>query len=137
MENQIKVELWDVDKADETEILNSIASADAVFVGSSTKYADMTGKLEDLLQQMQKMNLKASWLLPLVPTAGAEAIEVVQDYLNGTNMKVQSTSDVIKSTGMTHVEFPVRIRFSPTEVEKVKKIKNAAEFVSDLLLSVI
>lgn len=57
--------------------------------------------------------------------------------MNGTNMKVQSTSEVIKSTGMTHVEFPVRIRFSPTEVEKVKKIKNAAEFVSDLLLSVI
>lgn len=58
LENQIKVELWDVDKADETEILNSIASADAVFVGSSTKYADMTGKLEDLLQQMQKINLE-------------------------------------------------------------------------------
>ncbi|AOK90399.1 MULTISPECIES: FprA family A-type flavoprotein [Paenibacillus] len=138
LENQIQVELWDVDKADETEILNSIASADAVFVGSSTKYADMTGKLEDLLQQMQKMNLEGK-LAAAFGSYGwsGEAIEVVQDYLNGTNMKVQSTSDVIKSTGMTHVEFPVRIRFSPTEVEKVKKIKNAAEFVSDLLLSVI
>ncbi|WP_410511879.1 FprA family A-type flavoprotein [Paenibacillus sp. BR2-3] len=138
-ENNIAVDVWDADKADKTDILSSIAGADAVFIGSSTKYADMTGtNLEDILKELQSLNLEGK-LAAAFGSYGwsGEAIEVVQDYLNGTNMTVQSTSDVIKSTGMTHVEFPVRIRFSPKETEKVQKIKHAAEFVSDLLLSSI
>lgn len=96
----------------------------------------MIGNLENILKEMQNMNLEGK-LAAAFGSYGwsGEAIEVIQDYLNGTNMTVQSTSDVIKSTGMTHVEFPLRIRFSPKEPEKVQKIKNAAEFVSDLLLS--
>ncbi|NGP61136.1 FprA family A-type flavoprotein [Paenibacillus thiaminolyticus] len=138
LENNIAVELWDVDKADEADILHSIGTADAVLVGSSTKYADMTGKLETLLQKMQKMDL-AGKLGAAFGSYGwsGEAIEVVQDYLNQTNLTVQSTSSVIKSTGMTHVEFPVRVRFSPQEEDKIKKIRNAAEFISDLLLSAV
>ncbi|AHD07337.1 metallo-beta-lactamase family protein [Paenibacillus larvae subsp. larvae] len=136
-ENNISVDLWDVDKNDETQILTSIGAADAVFIGSSTKYADMAGKLEIFLQKMQNMELEGK-LAAAFGSYGwsGEAIEVVQDYLNKTNMTVLSTSNVIKSTGMTHVEFPVRVRFSPKEEDKIKKIKNAAEFVSDLLLSI-
>lgn len=135
-ENNIETEVWDADKSSATDILNSITSADAVFIGSSTKYADMIGNLENILKELHNMNLEGK-LAAAFGSYGwsGEAIEVIQDYLNGTNMTVQSTSEVIKTTGMTHVEFPVRIRFSPKEPEKVQKIKNAAEFVSDLLLS--
>ena len=138
VENNISVDLWDVDKADETEMLSSIGAADAVLIGSSTKYADMTGTLETLLQKLQEMNLEGK-LAAAFGSYGwsGEAIEVVQDYLNQTNMTVQSTSHVIKTTGMTHVEFPVRVRFSPKEEEKIKKIRNAAEFITDLLLSAV
>ncbi|MBN3523526.1 FprA family A-type flavoprotein [Paenibacillus apiarius] len=138
LENNISVDLWDVDKADETEILSSIGAADAVLIGSSTKYADMTGTLETLLQKLQEMNLEGK-LAAAFGSYGwsGEAIEVVQDYLNQTNMTVLSTSHVIKTTGMTHVEFPVRVRFSPKEEEKIKKIRNAAEFITDLLLSAV
>lgn len=137
-ENNIGTEVWDADKSSTADILNSIASADAVFIGSSTKYADMIGNLEAVLKGLKHMNLEGK----LAASFGSygwsgEAIEVIQDYLNGTNMTVQSTSEVIKTTGMTHIEFPVRVRFSPKEPEKVQKIKNAAEFVSDLLLSSI
>ncbi|MNC76659.1 hypothetical protein D3C75_1284280 [compost metagenome] len=52
-------------------------------------------------------------------------------------MDVQSTSNVIKTTGMTHVEFPIRVRFAPNDDIKKDKIKHAADFVSDLLLSAI
>jgi anaerobic nitric oxide reductase flavorubredoxin len=65
-----------------------------------------------------------------------EAIEVIQDYLNQTNMDVQSTSNVIKATGMTHVEFPVRVRFSPKD-EQLDKIEHSAGYVADLLTSAI
>ena len=51
-------------------------------------------------------------------------------------MEVQSTSHVIKTTGMTHVEFPVRIRFAP-KGEQLKKIEHSATYVADLLQSAI
>ncbi|MCL6458707.1 MAG: FprA family A-type flavoprotein [Gorillibacterium sp.] len=138
LDNNIEVELWDADKAEAADILNSIEAADAVLIGSSTKYADMTGNLESILLQLKTLNLEGKLAVAFGSYGwSGEAIEVVQDYLNGTNMTVQSTSGVIKTTGMTHVEFPIRVRFSPKEEEKTRKIKNAAEFISDLLLSAI
>ncbi|MES9705404.1 FprA family A-type flavoprotein [Bacillus toyonensis] len=136
--DNIQVTVFNADKAERNEIMRSIQEADAVFIGSSTKYADMIGNLEEILKEMTEMNLEGK----IAASFGSygwsgEAIEVVQDYLNETNMNVQSTSKVIKSTGMTHVEFPIRIRFSPKDEEKVKKIKHATTIVTDLLLSSI
>ncbi|EEM56214.1 FprA family A-type flavoprotein [Bacillus toyonensis] len=136
--DNIHVTVFNADKAKKLEVLKSIQEADAVFIGSSTRYADMIGNLEDILKEMTEMNLEGK----IGASFGSygwsgEAIEVIQDYLNETNMNVQSTSKVIKSTGMTHVEFPIRIRFSPKDEKKVKKIQHATTFVTDLLLSSI
>ena len=51
-------------------------------------------------------------------------------------MDIQITSNVIKTTGMTHVEFPVRVRFTPKD-EQLQKIEHSAAFVADLLRSAI
>lgn len=136
-ENNIQVSIFNADKSDKNEILESIQEADAVFVGSSTKYADMIGNLEDVLKELKNMNLqgKVGAAFGSYGWSG-EAIEVIQDYLNETNMDVQSTSHVIKTTGMTHVEFPIRVRFSPKD-DQLKKIQHSAMHVADLLLSVI
>lgn len=136
-ENQIQTTVFNADKSDKNEILESIQEADAVFVGSSTKYADMIGNLEEVLKDMKEMNLEGK-IGAAFGSYGwsGEAIEVIQDYLNQTNMNVQSTSHVIKTTGMTHVEFPVRVRFSPKN-EQLKKIEHSATFVADLLRSAI
>lgn len=136
-ENQIQTTVFNADKADKAEIIASIQAADAVWIGSSTKYADMIGNLEDLLIDLKDMNLEGK-IAAAFGSYGwsGEAIEVIQDYLLQTNMNVQSTSQVIKSTGMTHVEFPVRIRFAPKN-EQLKKIEHAAAFVTDLLQSAI
>ena len=136
--DNIKVTVFNADKSDKAQILGSIQEADAVFIGSSTKYADMIGNLEEILIEVKEMNLEGK-IAAAFGSYGwsGEAIEVVQDYLNETNMNVQSTSNVIKSTGMTHVEFPIRIRFSPKSEEKTQQIKHATTFVTDLLLSSI
>jgi len=136
--DNIKVTVFNADKSDKAQILGSIQEADAVFIGSSTKYADMIGNLEEILIEVKEMNLEGK-IAAAFGSYGwsGEAIEVVQDYLNETNMRVQSTSNVIKSTGMTHVEFPIRIRFSPKNEEKTQQIKHATTFVTDLLLSSI
>lgn len=136
-ENQIQATVFNADKCEKTDILASIKEADAVFIGSSTKYADMIGKLEDVLKDMVTMDLEGK-IGAAFGSYGwsGEAIEVIQDYLMQTNMNVQSTSHVIKTTGMTHVEFPVRVRFAPKD-EQLKKIEHSATFVADLLLSAV
>ena len=136
-ENEIQTEIFNADKSDKAEILDSIKAADAVFIGSSTKYADMIGNLEDVLKDMTRMDLEGK-IGAAFGSYGwsGEAIEVIQDYLNQTNMDTQSTSNVIKTTGMTHVEFPVRVRFTPKD-EQLQKIEYSAAFVADLLRSAI
>jgi len=49
-------------------------------------------------------------------------------------MNVQTTAQIIKTTGMTDVQFPLRVKFSPTD-DQVKKVENSATYVADLLLS--
>lgn len=136
-ENNIQATVFNADKCEKSDILSSIKEADAVFIGSSTKYADMIGNLEEVLKDMVEMDLEGK-IGAAFGSYGwsGEAIEVIQDYLMQTNMNVQSTSHVIKTTGMTHVEFPVRVRFSPKD-EQLKKIEHSATFVADLLLSAV
>ncbi len=135
--NNIQATVFNADKSEKADILESIQEADAVFIGSSTKYADMIGNLEELLKDLKEMDLQGK-IAAAFGSYGwsGEAIEVIQDYLQQTNMDVQSTSHVIKTTGMTHVEFPVRVRFSPNE-EQLKKVEHSATYVADLLLSAI
>lgn len=133
--DNINTELIDVNKASYEDILKNVKEADAVLVGTSTKYADMIGNLEDVLRNLKDMDLenKISAAFGSYGWSG-EGIEVLQDYLNETNMKTLSTSHIIKSTGMTDVKFPIRIKFSPEEMDQ-EEIKKATTFIADLLLN--
>lgn len=133
--DNINAELIDVNKASDEDILKNVKEADAVFVGTSTKYADMIGKLEDVLKSLKNMDLENKIAVAFGSYGwSGEGIEVLQDYLNETNMKTLSTSYIIKSTGMTDVKFPIRIKFSPEEMDK-EEIKKVTTFISDLLLN--
>lgn len=133
--SDIAVEIMNVNKMPREEILEGIKGADAVLFGSSTRYGDMIGNLEEILNELQNMNLEGKVAAAFGSYGwSGEAIEVVQDYLNKTNMKVLNTSEIIKSTGMTDVEFPLRVRFSPKD-EDIKNIEKAVVFTADLLLN--
>ncbi|MBW9170066.1 FprA family A-type flavoprotein [Clostridium estertheticum] len=137
-ENQnIHSEIMDVNKIPKEEIIKAINEADVIFFGSSTKYADIIGNMEEILKSLDDLNLenKIGAAYGSYGWSG-EAIEVVQDYLKGTNIKVLTTSDVIKSTGMIDIEFPIRIKFSPS-LNNVKNIESAVIYTVDLLLSAI
>ncbi|WP_443661360.1 FprA family A-type flavoprotein [Clostridium sp.] len=133
----IHSEIMDVNKIPKEEVMKAINDADVVFFGSSTKYADIIGNMEDILKSLSNLNLekKIGAAFGSYGWSG-EAIEVVQDYLKRTNIKVLSTSDVIKSTGMIDIEFPIRIKFSPS-INNVKGIESAVIYTADLLLSTI
>ncbi len=81
--NNIQATVFNADKSEKAEILESIQEADAVFIGSSTKYADMIGNLEDLLKDLKEMDLKGK-IGAAFGSYGwsGEAIEVIQDYLH-------------------------------------------------------
>ena len=136
-EQNIASEVVDVNKTPREEVMKAIDEADAIFFGSSTKYADMIGNMEDVLKNLSTINLEGK-IGAAFGSYGwsGEAVEVVQDYLKSTNIKVLNTSDVIKSTGMIDIEFPIRIRFSPSE-ENLKNIERAVVYTTDLLLSTI
>lgn len=131
--DNIDAKAIDVNKTDKEEVLQAVKEADAVFIGSSTKYGDMIGKLEDVLKELKDMNLEGK-IAAAFGSYGwsGEAIEVIQDYLNETNIKVLNTSEIIKSTGMSDIYFPMRIRFS-AKGDTLKEIERSSKFVSDLL----
>lgn len=133
--DNIDAELIDVNKALDEDIFKNVKEADAVLVGTSTKYADMIGRLEDVLRSLKDMDLENK-IAAVFGSYGwsGEGSEVVQDYLKETNMNTLSTSYIIKSTGMTDVKFPIRIKFLPEEMDK-EEIKKATTFIADLLLN--
>ncbi|SHI88682.1 Flavorubredoxin [Clostridium amylolyticum] len=135
--SNISVEVVDVNKRAKEEVISTIINSDAIFFGTSTKYADIIGNLEDILKELKDIKLEGK----IAGTFGSygwsgEAIEVVQDYLKNTDMKVLNTADIIKSTGMTDVLFPIRVRFSPKE-ENLKQIERASIYVAELLLNAL
>jgi Uncharacterized flavoproteins len=136
-EQNITSKVIDVNKTSKEEVLIAISEADAIFFGSSTKYGDMIGNMEDILKELKSLNLESK-LGAAFGSYGwsGEAIEVIQDYLKETNLKVLNTSDVIKSTGMIDVEFPIRVRFL-TKEDTLNNIERSALYTSDLLLNTI
>lgn len=125
-----EVESINTEKADLEDVLTKIQYADGILFGTSTRYADIPGNLEVILKELKELEVEGK------PAAAfgsygwsGEAVEVVQDYLTGAGMKALRSSDVIKSTGMSKIEFPLRVRFNPEN--STKEIKLAASVFAD------
>ena len=129
----IQVNVFNADKADKEEILNSIKESDAILFGTSTKYGDMIGSIEDILKELKNMNLEGKVAAAFGSYGwSGEPIEIIQDYLNETNANVLSTASIIKITGMIDVNFPVRVRFSLNEKSE-KDVVRAADYIASIL----
>lgn len=130
---EIEVSVFNADKADENEILESIKASDAILFGTSTKYGDLIGAIENILKKLKDMNLEGK-IAAAFGSFGwsGEPIEIIQDYLNETNANVLNTSSIIKSTGMIDVNFPVRVRFSLNE-ESEGDVTRAADYISSII----
>ena len=93
----------------------------------------MIGNIESLLKELSNMNLKDKLAVAFGSYGwSGESIEIIQDYLNDTNMNVLNTSDVIKNTGMVEVEFPLRVRFSLDE-DSTNSVIKAVEYMKTVI----
>lgn len=110
----------------------AILSSDILFFGSSTRYGDMVGKIEEVLKELDNMELgsKVGVAFGSYGWSG-EAIEIINDYLKASTMKVLDSSLIIKSTGMDNVQAPIRVKFAVEE--EVGKFKETVEVISDIL----
>lgn len=131
----IKVKLFNVTRnLNLEEIKEAVQKADAVFFGSSTRYADMVGNLEIVLQEVKEMNLTGKLAIAFGSYGwSGEAIEIIQDYLKETNMNVIDSSYIIKTTGMDNYQFPIRVKFQGEGDNS--KINDSIQLISDLLRS--
>ncbi|SHI20427.1 FprA family A-type flavoprotein [Clostridium intestinale] len=131
----IATDIMDTSKVSKEEAIEAIKDADAIFLGSSTRYGDMIGNIEEVLKELKNIDLdgKVGVAFGSYGWSG-ESIEIIQDYLKATNMKVLSTSDLIKSTGRIDIEFPIRVRFSLNNEQEEKRVERSIEYVSSILL---
>lgn len=123
-----------IKNADLDTIINSVKESDAVMIGSSTKYGDMIGTIEDILKEIIKLDLDGKLALSFGSYGwSGEAIEVINDYIKETNMTLVDTSYLVKSTGDDSIELPLRIKFTPDE-DSTKLCIKAGRTIGELLI---
>ncbi|MGO1368848.1 FprA family A-type flavoprotein [Senegalia sp. (in: firmicutes)] len=142
--NYMANELEEVDVETETmnikedvdmdEVKAKIEEADAIFFGSSTRYADMVGGIEKVLKEIKTINLDGKLGIAFGSYGwSGEAVEVIKDYLAETDIKLVDSSYVIKTTGMDDIKFPIRVKFNPDE-EKIEELKLSSRVIKDILV---
>ncbi|MCM0648239.1 FprA family A-type flavoprotein [Clostridium swellfunianum] len=121
VEMGVETNVVNIKSADLNTILDLAKEASAIIIGSSTKYGDMIGNIEDTIKEIIKLDLSEK----LVTAFGSygwsgEAIEIINDYLRNTNATLLDTSYMIKATGDDHIKLPLRVNFAPEEQMKAQ-----------------
>ncbi|CAH2214688.1 FprA family A-type flavoprotein [Tepidibacter aestuarii] len=134
-EKDIDVELINVKTdIDMKKIKESIEKSDLILFGSSTRYGDIVGGIEEILKEIKHMNLSSKLAIAFGSYGwSGEAIEVINDYLKDTNMNVIESSYMIKTTGMNDIMLPIRVKFNPSEND-IENLKHTARTIGDLLI---
>lgn len=132
----IKTEMINIkENVDMDDVKEKINNSDAIFFGSSTRYADMVGGIEKVLKILKYMNLEEKLGIAFGSYGwSGEAVEVIKDYLQDTNIKLVDSSYVIKTTGMDNIKFPIRVKFNPDK-ENIEEVKASTRVIKDILVS--
>lgn len=133
LENHLEMDLLDVDRTEDPVISKAIDDADIIFFGTSTKYGDMVGRLEEVLKTLEDKALENKIGVAFGSFGwSGESIEIVQDYLLKSNIQTLETTNIIQLTGMIDVQFPIRVRFGLTEATQ-KELEHAINYTIDLI----
>ncbi|KHD36225.1 flavoprotein [Clostridium acetobutylicum] len=109
-----------------------VSKSNLIIVGSSTRYGDMIGNIEDYLKEIVTMDLsgKYSFVFGSYGWSG-ESIEIINDYMKRSNIELLDSSKIIKTLGANDVQLPLRIKFygDTEKLAAINAAKLAAEFI--------
>ena len=125
---------YNLKNADIKEVADSIRSSDGLLVGSSTRYADMVGDIEKLLQELTKTEVKN------IPAAAfgsygwsGEATLHIENYLEEAGFQVINERHLLGNHGYDMSLFPLRVKF--IDEEGLERALQAGELFSEKVLT--
>lgn len=121
-------------KSSSVDIVKEMAEeSDMIVIGSSTRYGDMVGNIEDYIKEIIKMDLSGKYGFAFGSYGwSGGSVEIINDYLKQSNIELLDSSKIIKSTGRNDIQLPLRIKFYG-DAEKASAVnagKIAAEFIA-------
>ncbi|MHC1681554.1 MAG: FprA family A-type flavoprotein [Clostridiaceae bacterium] len=108
------------------------AKSDIIAIGSSTRYGDMIGNIEDFIKEIITMDLSEKFGFAFGSFGwSGESIEIINDYLKQSNIELLDSARIIKSTGTSDINLPLRVNFYDEE-KKTASI-NVGRLTADLI----
>ncbi|MCT8978766.1 FprA family A-type flavoprotein [Clostridium sp. CX1] len=131
----ITTDIFNVKNANIEDIKKAALEANAILIGSSTKYGDMIGNLEEVLKELVALDL-SNKLGSAFGSFGwsGEAVEIINDYIKESKMTLVDTSYVVKATGANDIKLPLKVNYYDNEETKDMAI-NAAMAIGELILT--
>jgi flavorubredoxin len=112
-ETGVETSVFNLKNADLSQVVGRIMESDGILVGSSTRYADMVGNVEELLQLLKGMDAKAKYAAAFGSYGwSGEAIMHIEDYLDKSGFTVVNQRYLVGNVGIDAPVFPLRVKFA-------------------------
>lgn len=128
------VDEYNLRDADLKEVADSIRSSDGLLVGSSTRYADMVGDIEKLLQELAESEMRR------IPAAAfgsygwsGEATLHIENYLEQAGFQVINERHLLGNHGYDMSLFPLRVKF--IDEKALERARQAGELFGEKVLT--
>jgi flavorubredoxin len=116
-DNGIATSVFNLKNADIKEVTEVIKESDGLLAGSSTKYADMVGSIEELLKELKGISAAGGKFAAAFGSYGwsGEAIMHIENYLAEAGFKVVNQNYLVGTIGVDEQLFPLRVKFDREE----------------------
>ncbi|MDF2541405.1 MAG: flavodoxin/nitric oxide synthase [Herbinix sp.] len=130
----VETSVFNLKSADLNEVKEKILDSDGVLIGSSTRYGDMVGNVEELLQSIGTEELKGK-IGAAFGSYGwsGEAILHIEKYLHKTGASVIDQNYLIGSTGVDSPYLPIRVKFAREDA--LGNAEDAGRVFAELVLT--
>ncbi len=131
-EKGIETSVFNLKNADIQEVIQVIRESDGVLVGSSTKYADMVGRVEELLKEIKGVDAGDKFAAAFGSYGwSGEATVHIEGYLADAGFKVVNQNYLVANLGVDEQLFPLRVKFD--REEGLKTAEKAGSVFAELI----
>ncbi len=111
-ETGIDTSVFNMKNAEPAQVIGRIRESDGILVGSSTKYADMVGNIEEVLKALQETDMAGKFAAAFGSYGwSGEAVAHIEGYLEKSGFTVIGPKYLILNMGIDAPIFPLRVKF--------------------------